>query len=97
MSQTIDSVRIAVSDIRTANEIFTEHKFLKKENVLLLNEVSLHKQRFAVATTIDSIKIQRIEVMDVRNKTFEKKSKRRMKWIVLLGTLDVILAVLLFK
>lgn len=97
MSQTIDSVKIAVNDIKTANEIFLEHKFLKRENGLLLEELSAHSLRFATAVKIDSVKIQRIEVMEASNRKLEKKSKRRLRWAIGLGVMDIILAVLLIK
>lgn len=97
MSQTTDSVKIAVNDIKTANEIFLEHKFLKKENDLLLKELSAQSLRFTTAIKIDSIKIQRIETMNVTNEKLKKKSNRRLKWAIGLGVIDIILAILLIK
>lgn len=97
MSQTTDSVKVAVNDIKTANEIFLEHKFLRKENDLLLKELLAHSLRFTTAIKIDSIKIQRIETVNAENDKLEKKSKRRLKWAIGLGVMDIILALLLIK
>lgn len=97
MCQSIDSVKVSVNDIKTANEIFVEHEFLRKENRLLLKELSLQSLRFTKAVNIDSIKIQRIETVNLDNTKLKKKSKRRMRWAVGLGVIDIILIVLLIK
>lgn len=97
MCQNTDSVKVAKSDLVTAVEIFRERDFLEKVNVNLENQLALERQKFARAVSLDSLRIDKMEMLYVTNRNLEKKARRRFYWSVSLGSLDAFLFFLLLR
>lgn len=88
---------MSIGDIRTANKIFMEHRFLKDENRLLLEEIGMHNARFGAMVMADSIRLREIKPIIVRNKDYERRLRKRNSVIAILAAIDAFLALLLIK
>ena len=97
MCQGTDSVKVSKNDLITAVEIFRERDFLEKVNANLENQLALERQKFARAVSLDSLKIDKMEMLYVTNRSLERKARRRLYWSVSLGSMDALLFLLLLK
>lgn len=97
MCQSADSVKVAKNDLVTAVEIFRERDFLEKVNANLENQLALERQKFARAVSLDSLRIDKMEMLYVTNRNLERKARRRLYWSISLGSIDALLFFLLLR
>lgn len=97
MCQSTDSIKVAKSDLVTAVEMFRDRDRLKAMNINLENQLVLERQKFARAIDVDSIKINKMEMLYVTNRKLEKKARRRLQWSISLGFLDALLFILILR
>lgn len=90
-------MKVSKNDLITAVEIFRERDFLEKVNANLENQLALERQKFARAVSLDSLKIDKMEMLYVTNRSLERKARRRLYWSVSLGSMDALLFLLLLK
>ena len=98
-------VCISIQDIKYANLIFAEHNKLKKDNILLSQQIENYKTLTNTLVQVDSLRIEQLNEYSILNQNYQeriedlnKKIKKKNKTLLIwqIGGITVSTSLLLF-